>query len=404
MHFYKIFVRGSAVKISARLFRLAMALCAFALLAQASHAEKRAFVVGINVYDNEDPLDTAVNDAKAIGETLRATGFAVTQVTDATRAQFGEKWREFLNALQPGELAVVHFAGHGIQIDGALFLILKDSPAASAGESAFLEGSVNFYQIVQELQARRPARAIYIVDACRVNPFAKAPKARFGQQRGMALLEVIHGTFLLYSAGPGETAIDRLNQKDANSLYASRLLPLLKTKDLGLNAIATRVRALVEEDARSVKHRQVPAYIDGIIGGQYYWDRLEPSGKALGPDGRITSSTVIRLQGFASWDANCQSRPAPRITTVARPRYGKILTRFESFTAGDTQVGTVSCKNTPQNGIAVYYVIDDAHRDSTAVDSVQLTVKHWSVSPSVSATETYNVDLATKVSTRVTAK
>jgi Caspase domain len=401
--FMRLASLGSTMNCRALLLRL-VALCALALSAQNGHAEKRALVVGTNAYDNLGSLDTAVNDAKAIGETLRAAGFSVVPLTDATRAKFGEKWREFLSSLQQEDLAIVHFAGHGIQVDGALYLLLKDTPGVDAGESKLLEGSINFYEAVQQVLERRPAKSIFIVDACRESPFSKKATARFGQQRGMALLEVIQGTFLLYSAGPGETALDGLTPKATNSVYTSRLVPLLKIKDLGLNAIATRVRVQVEEDARSVDHQQVPAYIDGIRGGQYYWDRLESSEKAPGPDARITSSTVIRLQGFASWDSNCQSRPAPRITTVTRPKFGKVLTRFESFTAGETQVGTVACRNTPQKGIAVYYVIDDAYRDSTAVDSVQFTVKHWSISPSVSVTETYNVDLAAKLSTRITGR
>lgn len=396
---------GDAVKASALLLRLALAVCALALLAQESRAEKRAFVVGTNIYDNVGRLQTAVNDAKAMDETLRAAGYTVTILLDATRAQFADKWREFLNSLQPGDLVLVHFAGHGIQVDGGLYLLLKDTPSINAGEGKFLEGSIDFYEFVQELQAREPAKSIFIVDACRNSPFDKSPKARFGQQKGLVVLDVIYGTFLLYSAGPGQMALDQLDTKSANSVYASRLLPLLKTKDLGLNAIATRLRVQVEEDARTLdNHQQVPAYVDGIRGGQYHWDRLEPSEKPLSADARITSSTVIRLQGFASWDTNCQSRPAPRITTVSLPRHGRIITRFESFIGGETQVGTVSCKDTPQKGIAAYYVIDDAFKDSTQVDKVQLAVKHWSVTPSVSVTESFNVDLANKTVTRVTAK
>ena len=311
------------MKGSALLLRLALAVCALALLAQVSHAEKRAFVVGGNIYDNLPPLRTAVNDAKAMDETLRAAGFTVTTLIDATRSQFGDRWREFLNALQPGDLVLVHFAGHGIQVDGGLYLLLKDTPSVNAGEGKFLEGSINFYEFVQELHAREPAKSIFIIDACRNSPFDKSPKARFGQQLGLVVLDVIYGTFLLYSAGPGQMALDQLNTTAANSVYASRLLPLLKTKDLGLHAIATRIRVQVEEDARSLEnHQQVPAYVDGIRGGLYNWDRLEPSEKPISPDARITSSTVIRLQGFASWDTNCQSRPAPasrRSPAAARP-------------------------------------------------------------------------------------
>jgi hypothetical protein len=173
-----------------------------------------------------------------------------------------------------------------------------------------------------------------------------------------------------------------------------RLLPLLKTKDLGLVDIATRVRVQVEEDVRP--HPQTPAYIDGIKGGQYQWDRLAPTDKAPPPDKTITSKTVLRLGGFASWDENCQSRPAPRITTVSRPRYGRIFTRFEAFIAGGTHLGAVSCDGTTQKGVAVYYAIDDAHKDSRMAYSVEVLVKHWSISPSGEVPVTFRIDLATR--------
>jgi len=391
-----------------RLLRGIAVVCAVALLSQPSHAESRAFVVGINDYSKWPRLRTAVNDAKSVEEMLRAANFTVMRVTDVTIPQFGEKWQEFLSSIKAGDLAFVYFAGHGYQIDGANYLVLKDTPTGEVGEEVIIQASFNFHELMQQLQERQPAKTIYILDACRTSPVqGKGASSRFRQLRGFALGEEVAGTFVLYSAGPGQEALDYLQDaNEANSVYARRLLMLLKTKDLGLDAIAVRVRTQVEEDARSISppHLQVPAYIDGIRRGQYLWSRLEESDKAIGPDARITSGTVVRLGGFATWDDNCQTRPAPRIAVTGRPRYGRIITRFEMFTIGGAHAGTASCTNTSQKGIAVYYGIDDAHRGSTAVDRVQLTVKHWAISPSVEIPETFTIDLATKNSSRTTGR
>ena len=393
--------------------RLVIASCMLAL-PQAGNAENRAFLAGINAYDEKKGgwgrLETAVNDVKGLEEVLRAAKFSVVRATDATHAEFGKKWDEYLNSLQPGDLAIFYFGGHGFQVDGVNYLVLKDTPGPAAGETALLQASLNFHELMEQLGNRRPAKTVYILDSCRESPLpGKAAKAPSGQLRGFAIGEMVYGTFVLYSAGPGQIALDELDNdrgKAVNSPYMRRLLPLLKTKDLGLNDIATRVRVLVEADTRaqSPPHEQTPAYIDGIRGGQYHWDRLAPTDKAPALDATITSATVIRLGGFASWDENCQPRPAPRIATAARPRYGRILTRFESFTAGGAHLGAASCVGTPQKGVGVYYAIDDAHKQNSAVDNVKFTVKHWSVSPSGEVTETFSIDLATRQSRRTTGR
>jgi hypothetical protein len=400
------------MRCSLLLVRFLIASCVL-WLPQPGNAENRAFVAGINAYDEKmgwGRLQTAVNDANALEEVLRAAKFTVARAADATYAEFGKQWDAYLNSLQPGDLAVFYFGGHGFQVDGVNYLVLKDTPGPAAGETALLQASLNFHELMEQLQNRRPAKTVYILDSCRESPLpGKAAKAASGQLRGFAIGEVVYGTFVLYSAGPGQIALDELDSdrgKAVNSPYMRRLLPLLKAKDLGLNDIATRVRVMVEGDTRAQTppHEQTPAYIDGIRGGRYYWDRLAPTDKAPALDATVTSSTVLRLGGFASWDENCQPRPAPRIATVSRPRHGRILTRFESFTAGGAHLGSASCVGTPQRGVAVYYAIDDAHTQSAAVDTVRFAVKHWSVSPSGEVTETYSIDLATKHSRRITGR
>jgi hypothetical protein len=373
---------------------------------KSSYAEKRAFILGINAYDQLDHLTTAVNDSAAVAEALRTVGFSIIRLNDAGSTQFAEKWREFLATLKPGDTAAFYFAGHGFQVDGANYLVLRDTPGPEAGESAVLGGSLNFHELMEQLEARELARTIYILDACRVSPFgSKRAQTLKGQARGLAPIESLFGAFVMYSAGAGEEALDYLVDpaKERNSVYARRLLAMLRNKDLSIGDVATQVRVQVESDANSVKHRQRPAYFDGIT-GRYYLAAATPDGKPLSTSARIAGNNVIRLGGFATWDTNCQSRPAPRVTATSPPRYGRIITRFETFMIAGAHAGEVSCNQTTQKGVGVYYVVDDAFRSSTAVDSVQLTVRHWSVAPSFSATEMFDVDLATRYSRRVTGR
>jgi hypothetical protein len=204
----------------------------------------------------------------------------------------------------------------------------------------------------------------------------------------------------MYSAGIDQSAFDFLRDagKEANSVYVSRLLPLLGTVELTLVDIAKRVQVQVEEDVKSVSTTQRPAYFDGILGA-YYLTQLDGV-SPLGPTEHIPGGNVIRLGACATWDSNCKSRPAPAIKlTGTPPKYGRIITRFETFTPSGKHFG-VSCEKQSERGVGVYYVIDDASKDSTAVENVQFSVKHWSIAPATTANESFMVDLAARYSKR----
>jgi Caspase domain len=367
-----------------------------------SCAEKRAFAVGIDHYGAVNTLRTAIADAVAVSMSLNDLGFTVELLKDPDRAEFDRKWSAFLGTLHPGDVVAFYFAGHGMQVDGANYLLPKDTPGPDAADTAILEKSLNFHEVMEQLEARHLATTLYILDACRNNPFkpagAKRARSTLGQTKGLAPMESVYGAFVMYSAGPDEQATDSVDERDVNSIYVRRLLPLLRTANLSLVDIAKRVQVQVEEDARSVSVRQRPAYFDGIV-GQYYLGQL--AGRTLGPAERIPGDNVVRLGAFATWDSSCKSRPAPRINVTAAPKYGRIITRFETFVVGGLHFGNL-CEKSTQRGIGVYYIVDDANAESTAIDQVQFAVKHWSVAPVTTVNEGFEIDLATRYGKRTT--
>jgi hypothetical protein len=382
---------------------------------QQCQAEKKAFVYGVNAYTHLPPLSKALSDADAVGEILREIGFKAEILRDADRSEFDFKWASFLTQLQAGDVVTFFYAGHGLQVDGLNYLIPKDTPDTVTDEAAILGKALNFHQIMEEVQARQPAAAIYILDACRDNPFPERPSGKgqaksaptrstLGQTRGLAVMQSVYGAFVMYSAGPDEAAIDYVRdpRTEVNSLFTRHLLPLVASLNLSLVDIAKRVQVQVEKDASLVGHRQRPAYFDGILGA-YYFNQLEGATNPLDPE-RIEADNVVRLAAFATWDSACKSRPAPVITlTSPPPRFGRIVTRFESFSNPKAHFGT-ACEKSTQRGIGVYYVIDDAARDSHAVERVEVSVKHWSVAPVTTVKESFDIDLATRFSKRTTSR
>jgi hypothetical protein len=106
------------------------------------------------------------------------------------------------------------------------------------------------------------------LDACRDNPFEQVAGRSVGLSRGLAAAEPPEGTFIMYSAGAGESALDSLNggDRNPNSVYTRVLLPLLTTEGVSLTEIAEQVRISVRQITSTVQHRQTPAYYNQVLG------------------------------------------------------------------------------------------------------------------------------------------
>jgi hypothetical protein len=230
-----------------------------------------ALVVGMNGYSALQPLKTARNDAAAVGGALERLGFSIIEGHDLDWRGFAEKWQQFLTQIEAGGTAAFFFAGHGIQIDKRNYLLPADVPGGSVAPEMLRRLSIDFDELRAEVQGRSPGLALFILDACRNNPFKDSPVRSLALTRGLARVDVRPGsaTFVMYSAAEGQLALDHLPkdaENEANSVYVRKLLPLLAAEGLTLQAIAQRVREEVHTLAATVPHEQAPDYYDGIIG------------------------------------------------------------------------------------------------------------------------------------------
>jgi hypothetical protein len=262
-------------------------------------AEKYAFVVGIDKYDNVRGLQKARGDARAITTALEGLGFKVMLREDLTRPQFNEAWALFLSKLEPGDVAAIYFAGHGVELSGRNYLIPRDVPRIKAGRDEQLKReSLALHELQADLKEHKPRFSLWIVDACRENPFESIGTRTVGSERGLAPAEPPQGSFIIYSAGFGEEALDGLNDTDVdpNSVFTRRLLPLLKTPGLPLTAIAERVRAEVSALAGTVPHVQTPAFYSQTIGPACL------AGDTCGGDMRVTANGDKTVEAARNWE------------------------------------------------------------------------------------------------------
>lgn len=233
-----------------------------------AQAEKLALAIGVDRYDHLPPLQKAAGDAQTIAEEFRSAGYRTTQLGDLHREAFWQEWSFFLDHIKPGDEVGFFFAGHGIEIGGLNYLLLADAPKSVLGERVIRENAIQVSQLLAELRERKPRVSLVILDACRNNPYAATGRRGVGGTRGLAGVEPPEGSFVMYSAGIGEEALDRLADDDQEpvSVYMRKLLPLLRLPGLRIQEVALRVRDDVRTIAARVPHSQNPAYYDELRG------------------------------------------------------------------------------------------------------------------------------------------
>ena len=254
-------------------FRAALALslaAALLTLAAPARAEKRvALVIGNNDYKNVPKLQKAVNDARTMGDTLKQLGFSVMVAENQTRQAFSETLLAFDAAVGPGDTAFFFYAGHGFEIAGQNFLLPTDVPAASEGQEELVrDASVLADRIIERLQNKNVRTAILVFDACRNNPFERSGTRALAGGGGLApMTQLPEGVFSVFSAGPRQTALDRLSNNDSNpnSVFTRTFAKELLQPGENLVQVAQHTRRLVSEMAETVNHKQIPVYFDQMV-------------------------------------------------------------------------------------------------------------------------------------------
>lgn len=269
-------------------------------------AKSLALVIGNDSYQNVEPLLKARSDAEGYRAFLSARGFDVTIRLDLGGRDMVVALAEFLDKIAAGDTVLFIYSGHGWSDGRENYLVpvdirLKGSETLIAAESFALRNGVN--GIIDKIAQRNPALTVAIVDACRNNPFANPGDGTraIGLARGLVQIEAPVGTFIAFSAGEGQTALDRLSDDDP-ALYSvfTRffLEELAKPQDLQSAFKATQLA--VNQSAQRIGHPQRPAYYDEVIGSACLTGDCAPSlvdpSKFPGSTPAVTADQVLIAQ------------------------------------------------------------------------------------------------------------
>jgi hypothetical protein len=252
--------------------RILASILVFLLHSGLAHAEaKIALVIGNDDYGELTDLQRAREDAEGYAEWLRAEGFDVDHVQDASDRELRLALARLYEKIEPGSTVVFAYSGHGWSDGSTNFLVPTDAPSQGSEEQirAFtLPLSNGVSGIIDEINRRGASRVFAIIDACRDNPFAIPPQFRTtALRRGMTRETPPPGTFIAMSAGVGQAALDRLGDDDdaRYSVFTRFFLPELRA-GLDLGTAMDRAEVAVARAAQSVGHIQVPSAYEEWIG------------------------------------------------------------------------------------------------------------------------------------------
>lgn len=336
-----------------------VALLAFGAVTMASsaHADKRvALVIGNSAYKSVSPLPNPAKDATAIAAMLKKAGFEVVEAReDLQTADMKKLVRDFSDKVRGADVAVVFYAGHGIEVDGTNYMIPVD--AKLERDVDVEDEAVSLDRIVRILDPAKKLRLI-ILDACRDNPFDRSMKRSIGTrgvERGLAKVEPSNpNTLIAYAAKAGSTASDGVG---ANSPFTTALLKQLAVPGQDLRKSLGYVR---DEVMKATGNKQEP-FVYGSLGGDDVV--LVPATAraaavpaqvaALDPNSQLRRDYELAaaVNTAPAWDAFLKSYPNGFYAELARAARGKLQDASTTLAAKSTDQRSMPRDANPMAGL-----------------------------------------------------
>jgi hypothetical protein len=233
------------------------------------YANRKALIIGNDSYKFVQPLLNAREDAKAMADGLKKAGYQITLLLDQDERSFKAAIRTFRSRIEPGDEVALFFAGHGVQLGNVNYLVPLD--VAGESEDQLRDEAIPLQRLLDDMSEKKAKFTLAMIDACRDNPFRSNGRAMGGGSRGLAPTTAATGQMIVFSAGTGQQALDRLgaNDKNKNGVFTRVFVKEMLKPNLTVDRLIRKVRNEVVEMAKSVGHEQVPAIYDQTIGEFY---------------------------------------------------------------------------------------------------------------------------------------
>lgn len=309
---------------------VALGLSLIALWNAPALADKRvAMVIGNSAYKNVNPLPNPAKDAAAIGEMLKKAGFDyVDSRQDVAVADLKKMIRDFSDRVADADVAVVFYAGHGIEINGTNYVLPIDTKLER--DIDVEDEAVSLDRIVRTVEPAKKLRLI-ILDACRDNPFSTTMKRSIssrGVERGLSKVEPENpNTLVAYAAKAGSTASDGTGD---HSPFTTALLVQLPVPGQDLRKSLGYVRDSV---LKATNNKQEP-FVYGSLGGDDVALVAAPAQAASVPSqvAKLDPNSQLRqdyelaaaVNTKPAWDAFIKNYPKGFYSDLARAAQSKL--------------------------------------------------------------------------------
>lgn len=288
-------------------------------------ADKRvAFVIGNSSYQNVVALTNPANDAAAITEMFKKAAFDVVESRrDLKNTEMRRALRDFTEKARDADIAVIYYAGHGIEVDGTNYLIPVD--AVLERDTDAYDEAIALDRILQAIEPAKQLRLV-ILDACRDNPFAKSMKRTLAARslgRGLAGVEPSKpNTLIAFAAKGGSTASDGDSK---NSPFTTALLKYLAKPGLELG----KAFRLVRDDVMNATANKQEPFVYGSLGGNDVALVPAPAAPATvagnpNADLRRDYELAERVGTREAWDSFILVNPSGFYTDLAKAQRNKL--------------------------------------------------------------------------------
>jgi uncharacterized caspase-like protein len=224
-------------------------------------ASRVALVIGNGHYpDASAPLAQPINDARGLTAALRAKGFDVDVVEDATKDDMARAIVRLKAKVKPDTVAMLFFGGYGVQVGRESFMIPVD--AAIWKEADVRRDGVSIEQVLDAMTEKGAKAKLVVVDASRRNPYERRFRS---YSHGLAPISAPENALILTSATPGKVADDGKGQY---SVLVTELLNNLGNQTGAQSAFnKTRISISRASDGEQVPQVSSSLMEDVRIGG-----------------------------------------------------------------------------------------------------------------------------------------
>ncbi len=335
------------------LFRtLSLFICflAFLLETQTGFAGERiALVIGNGAYQRVPALPNPPRDSADIARALERLSFQVTRLDNANAAEMRKSLVEFGRKADGSDVALVFYAGHGMEVGGENWLIPVDAELQTDTD---IESEAVSLRSVNLQVAKARQLGLIILDACRNNPFAgkmKRSLATRAVDRGLARTEPTDNVLVAYAARDGTTASDGTGR---NSPFTSALLRHIETPGLEISFLFRRVR----DDVLAATNREQQPFVYGSLSKDEIY--LKPS---LAPAPEKVAAAAKSGEDEQFWEAIKTSDVAGL--------FEEFLRRYPRSSRASEARQRLASLSSPQQNVAKSEAADPARPSQTGSDS-----------------------------------